>query len=107
MVYEGEITLDPTDTPLRAGMTATAIITTEALENALVLPNQYIQLDRDTGEAFVYKMSGSEPVRQQVRLGLRNERSSQILDGLTDGDTVAIVTENSEDQLRGTLFGDE
>jgi hypothetical protein len=50
-------------------------------------------------------MVNGEPVLQEVQLGLRNERESQILAGLTDGDEVALVTQTSEERLRGALFG--
>jgi hypothetical protein len=50
-------------------------------------------------------MVNGEPVRQQVELGLRNERESQILAGLQEGDQIALVTQTSEERLRGALFG--
>jgi HlyD family secretion protein len=98
---------DPTEAPLRAGLSATAIITTADVEDAVLLPNRYIQRNRETGQAFVNKLVDGEPVLQAVELGLRNERESQILAGLTDGDEVALVTLSSEEQLRGALFGGE
>ena len=68
-------------------------------------PGRDITIDRDSGEAYVFKMVDGSPVRQQVELGLRNERESQILAGLQDGDVLAFVTQSSEEQLRGALFG--
>jgi HlyD family secretion protein len=105
IAYEVTIVPDPTDAPLRAGMSATAIITTAQVDNVVLIPNRFIQLDRETGRAFVYKLAGEQPVLQEVELGLRNERESQILAGLADGDTVALVTLSSEERLRGALFG--
>jgi len=107
IAYEVTIVPDPSDAPLRAGMSATAIITTAQVDNVVLLPNRYIQLDRETDQAFVYKMVNNAPVLQEVQLGLRNERESQILAGLTDGDTVALVTATSGERLRGALFGGE
>lgn len=105
-VYEGVITLDSTDAPLRAGMSATALITTADLDNVLLVPNRFIQLDRESGTAFVYKMVDGQPVRQQVELGVRSETVSEIVSGLSADDTVALVSQTSADQLRGTLFGE-
>lgn len=107
IAYEVTIVPDPSDAPLRAGMSATAIITTAQVDNVVLLPNRYIQLDRETDQAFVYKLVNGAPVLQAVELGLRNERESQILAGLTDGDTVALVTASSGERLRGALFGGE
>lgn len=105
IAYEVTVVPDPSDAPLRAGMSATAIITTAQVDNVVLLPNRYIQLDRETDQAFVYKLVNGAPVLQAVELGLRNERESQILAGLTDGDTVALITASSGERLRGALFG--
>ena len=105
IAYEVTIVPDASDAPLRAGMSATAIIVTAQVDNVVLLPNRFIQLNRETGEAFVYRMIENQPRLQSVELGLRNERESQILAGLNDADEVALVTQSSEDQLRGALFG--
>ncbi|MBW7881134.1 MAG: efflux RND transporter periplasmic adaptor subunit [Caldilineaceae bacterium] len=105
VAYEVTIVPNPTDAPLRAGMSATAIITTANVDDVILVPNRFITLDRNTGEAYVYKLVSGQPVKQAVELGLRNERSSQVLAGLDAGDTLAFVTASSEEQLRGALFG--
>jgi HlyD family secretion protein len=104
IAYEVTIVPNPTDAPLRAGMSATAIITTARVDNVVLLANRYIQLDRETERTYVYKMVNQQPVLQEVEVGLRNERESQILAGLDDGDTVALVTTSSEERLRGAIF---
>lgn len=105
VAYEVTVVPDATDQPLRVGMSATAIITTANVDDVILAPNRFITIDRNTGEAYVFKMVNGEPVRQQVELGLRNERESQILAGLQDGDQIAFVTQSSEERLRGALFG--
>jgi HlyD family secretion protein len=105
IAYEVTVTPNPTDAPLRAGMSATAIITTAQVDNVVLLPNRFIQIDRQSRRAFVYRLVNGEVVLQEVELGLRNERESQVLAGLTDGDEVALVTQTSEERLRGVLFG--
>jgi HlyD family secretion protein len=103
------VTVVPTvdEAPVRVGMSGTAFITTAEVEDVVLLPNRFIQLDRETERAYVYKMVDGEPVLQEVELGLRNERVSQILAGLDDGDEVALITRSSEEALRGAIFGDE
>nr|HMN31509.1 HlyD family efflux transporter periplasmic adaptor subunit [Caldilineaceae bacterium] len=105
IAYEVTVAPDPTDAPLRAGMSATAIITTAQVDNVVLLPNRFVQVDRQSKRAFVYKLDNGALVLQEVELGLRNEEESQILAGLTDGDQVALVTQSSEERLRGALFG--
>jgi HlyD family secretion protein len=104
VAYEVTIVPDPTDEPLRAGMSATAIITTAEVDDAVLIPNRYITLDRDTGKAYVYKLVNNQPALQEIELGLRNERESQVLAGLDAGDTIALVTQSGAEQLRA-LFG--
>lgn len=106
IAYEVTVVPEPTDAPLRAGMSATAIITTAQVDNVILVPNRFIQLDRETDQAFVYKMVNSQPVLQEVELGLRNEQESQILAGLTDGDSIALISRSASEQLR-QMFGGE
>jgi HlyD family secretion protein len=104
VAYEVTIVPDPLDAPLRAGMSATAIITTAEVDDVVLIPNRYITLDRDTGKAYVYKLVDNQPALQEVELGLRNERESQVLAGLDAGDTIALITQSGAEQLRA-LFG--
>ncbi len=105
VAYEVEIVPNQNDAPLKSGMSATAIITTAEVDNVILVPNRYIQLDRETGQAFVQKMVGEAPVLQEIQLGLRNDRFSQVVAGLADSDEVALIRSTTEDRLRGALFG--
>ncbi len=100
VAYELTIVPADTDAPLRSGMSATAVITTADVPDAILLPNRFISLNRESGEATVYKMVGDQPVLQSVELGLRNERESQVTAGLDDGDQVALVTLTGAEQLQ-------
>jgi HlyD family secretion protein len=105
VAYEVEIVPRDNDAPLKAGMSATAIITTAEVDNVVLVPNRYIQLDRESGRAFVQKVLNGEPVLQEVELGLRNDRFSQIIAGLADNDQIALIRTSSEERLRSVLFG--
>lgn len=105
VAYEVEIVPNANDAQLKAGMSATAIITTAQVDNVILVPNRYIQLDRETGQAFVQKMISGTPALQEIELGLRNDRFSQVVAGLTDSDEVALIRTSTEDRLRGALFG--
>jgi len=71
----------------------------------VLVPNRFVQPDRQTGKFFVYKMVAGQPVLQEVQLGLRNDQSSQIIAGLTDGDQLALVTLSAQERLQGAFFG--
>ncbi len=105
VAYEVEIVPDTTDAQLRAGMSATAIITTARVDNILLVPNRYIQLDRESGRAFVQKIISEVPTLQEIEMGLRNDRFTQVLAGLAETDEIALIRASSEDQLRSAIFG--
>lgn len=103
--YLVTIVLDPTTEPLRAGMSATASIVVAEDKDALVVPNRAIQIDRATGQAYVEKVIEGTPVRVEVRLGMRNETQSQVLEGLQEGDILAIRNANRRERLQQLFFG--
>ena len=105
VAYDVEIVPETTDAQLRAGMSATAIITTAKVDNILLVPNRYIQLDRESGRAFVQKIINNVPTLQEIEMGLRNDRFTQVLAGLADADQIALIRTSSEDQLRSAIFG--
>ncbi|MEZ4869222.1 MAG: efflux RND transporter periplasmic adaptor subunit [Caldilineaceae bacterium] len=90
MAYEVTILPDATTSPLRAGMSATAVITTAQVADSVILPNRFVQIDRQTNQAYVYKLVNNQPTMQAIQLGLRNERASQILTGLNSDDQVVL-----------------
>ncbi len=105
IAYEITIVPNPTDAALRAGMSAAAVITTAQVDHVVLVPNRFIQIDRQTKQAVVYKMVNGAPVLQEVELGLRNETDSQIVAGLSDKDQVGLISISDAEKLRGALFG--
>lgn len=78
---------------LLPGMTATAAIETERLEEALVVPNQAVQIERrpDGVTIYVEKLDEQDNLmRVEVELGLRNGSVTEITAGLEAGDRVII-----------------
>lgn len=92
IAYEVTILPDPTTVPLRAGMSATAVITTAQVAESVTLPNRFIQVNHQTNRAFVYKLVNNQPTMQPIELGLRNEYDSEILSGIAANDIVALVS---------------
>jgi HlyD family secretion protein len=101
--YRVTISLLPTKAALRSGMTANVDIVTESRENVLLVPNRFVSIDRLTGRTFVDKLAGNEIQPVEIQVGLRDEAYSEVLAGLQEGDTVVLVQESSEDQLRGLM----
>ncbi|MGD8626071.1 MAG: efflux RND transporter periplasmic adaptor subunit [Anaerolineae bacterium] len=98
--YKVRVNLEPSDAPLRAGMTANVDIVTERREDVLLVPNRFITIDRLTGRTFVDHLVGQEIQAIEIQTGLRDETYSEVLAGLQEGDVVVLVQRSSRDQLR-------
>jgi HlyD family secretion protein len=101
--YNVTVQLEPTEAPLRVGMTANVDIVTERREDILLVPNRFVRIDRTTGQASVDRLVGQEIQTTEIQIGLRDETFSQVLAGLEDGDTVVLVRESSREQLRRAM----
>jgi HlyD family secretion protein len=89
VVYQVTIVLEDTDLPLRVGMSATAAIVVERLDDVLLVPNWAIRIDRDTGKTYV-NLLGEDTVEEvEIEVGVRGEDVSQVSAGLKEGDVVA------------------
>jgi HlyD family secretion protein len=104
VTYNVRLDIDPTDAPLLAGMSATATIIATTRADVLLVPNRAIQLERETGRTFVERAVGEDLERVEVQLGLRDEQFSEVREGVTEGETLAIRSRSGQDQLRD-LFG--
>jgi HlyD family secretion protein len=103
VVYDVKVAIDPTEAALRPGMSATIDIVVAEKEGALILPNRVILVDQQTGVKYVQIQRDGQLVRADIKTGLRDERNSEILEGLYEGDQVALTTVSSEARLR-SLF---
>ncbi|MGB9592774.1 MAG: efflux RND transporter periplasmic adaptor subunit, partial [Anaerolineae bacterium] len=104
VTYDVRIAVDPTDAPLRTGMSATIDIVVAEKSDALVLPNRAIRTDEKTGQRYVQVLRNGQVERVYIKPGIRDERYTEILEGPAEGETVVITTVSSGEQLR-SLFG--
>lgn len=89
--YPARIDLQPGDAPLRIGMTATAQILTQRLEDVLLVPNWAIRVDRQTGQTRVSVLSEDGTLREvPVALGVHGDTQSEVIAGLEEGQVVAV-----------------
>lgn len=92
VTYRVRVTLDPTDEPVRIGMSATATIVVNEVDETLVLPNRFIRIDRTTQEAYVTIERDPGLFEEiPVVLGARNETESEIISGLQAGQRVVLL----------------
>lgn len=89
VAYNVRVEVDPGDAALRPGMTVTGSITVLDQQDTLVIPNTFIRLDRQTGDAFVTMRDEDGTFYEQlILLGARSEEVSEVLAGLTIGDAL-------------------
>jgi HlyD family secretion protein len=100
VTYRVTTQLDPTDAPLRVGMTANVDIVTERRESVLLVPNRFVRIDRTTSQTFVDRADGDQVQPIEIQIGLRDEAVSEVLAGLNEGDTVVLIKESSREQLQ-------
>ena len=79
---------------LRPEMTTTVNIYLETHQNVLSVNNDVIKSER--GRKYVYILDQDKPVKRWVKIGIRNDDYTEILDGLEEGESVLIGNLNIE-----------
>jgi HlyD family secretion protein len=88
--YYATVVLNQSDPRLRGGLTAETKVVVGGLNNVLVVPTAAIQRGGQFGVVQVLQPDGSTR-RVQVQLGLIGDTTTQILDGLTEGQQVVLA----------------
>jgi HlyD family secretion protein len=83
------------------GTTATLSFVTESHENALVVPSRAIQ--RQGQNSFVQVLVDGKPEQKPVRVGITGGSNVEILDGLSEGETVVLPTAQGGAGGQGTF----
>jgi RND family efflux transporter MFP subunit len=85
------IALEPSDIELKGGLTATGDIVVDKRENVLLIPNRAVK--GSAGEQWVEVMVDEVKKvteKRAVTLGLQNERFSEVVEGLKEGEKVVV-----------------
>ncbi len=101
--YDVFITIQNKDELLKAGMTADAVIITKKLSNVLSVPNSSIK-PYEGGKAVQILNDKNEVEFLPVKIGVRGENYTQILEGLSE-DQEIIVSLSNDQVTRPGLFG--
>jgi multidrug efflux pump subunit AcrA (membrane-fusion protein) len=85
------IVLEPSDVELKGGLTATGDIVVDKRENVLLIPNRAVK--GSPGEQWVEVMVNEAKKvteKRAVKLGIQNERFSEVIEGLKEGEKVVV-----------------
>lgn len=104
--YSATISLERIDGMLE-GMSASASITIEGKENALLVPEKAV--NRTSSTAYVYtsydESTGELSDMVEVTVGISNGSSIEITEGLKEGDTVYYMDQEETDDRFGNMPG--
>jgi multidrug efflux pump subunit AcrA (membrane-fusion protein) len=98
VTFDVWLNLDVADDALRPGMSSAATIVTEIAKNTLVVSNSAVKAATD-GSSYVLLMrpGASEPVQTPIEVGLSNATQTQVISGLSAGDSVVTQSVDSSD----------
>lgn len=103
VTYLVQIAVQSSDPRLRAGLTANANIVVQQKENVLLVPNRAIKVTRN--QRTVQVMDNGQLVEKQIRTGMSNDQFTEVTDGLSEGQEVAIITTATNQPISGGLGG--
>lgn len=90
VVFETTIELPNPDDILLSGMTAETEIIIKSKDNAILIPLE--ALEEKGGKAWVsVKGPDGQPIRKEVKVGLRNNTQVEIAEGLEEGEEVFLA----------------
>ena len=106
VLYPVTVRLDSTDLPLRSGMTVNVTFPIEQRSDTLLIP--FRAIETEGGQAYVTRVTASGNKRVPVTLGLITDTIIEILEGLSEGDTVLVYANPVQDsslQMEGPFGG--
>jgi membrane fusion protein, macrolide-specific efflux system len=90
-IYDVEVLPDKVPDFMRSGMTANVTFAVESREGVLLVPTEAIRQQKGRAAVLVPNPSDPEhPLHKEVSLGLSDGKRTELLSGLSEGDTVLI-----------------
>ena len=86
--FRATIDLEDTEPQLRPGMSVTANIFAYSNEDATVIPRTTVSWEN--GQAFAEVVTGSKVEKRRLELGMANNESFEVVDGVSPGDGLVI-----------------
>jgi macrolide-specific efflux system membrane fusion protein len=93
--YEVEVWPDKVPDFLRSGMTANVLFQVAKKEGVLLVPSGAVQERKDRTMVLLAADPKDEPTPQAVQVGITDGKFTEILEGLKEGDRIAIRSFNA------------
>lgn len=94
------------DDDTRSGMSADVRLITNDLKNVLTISNDAIQSASD-GTSYVLVMKDGKMSQQTITCGISDGKYTQIIDGLSEGDTVMYIAYDSFSNMMSQMTEEE
>lgn len=92
--YNVTIGLDTLDSRLRTGMSVSAKITTDVKQDVITVPNSALKMQGNKTYVEVLNSSTGLPVQRDIEIGVANNTDTEIVSGISVGDSVVTQTIN-------------
>jgi len=83
--------IDNPDRDLLPGTNINAEIQSRVVQNALIIPTA--ALHREGGSTSVFQLAGDRLNWRQIKTGITSYTKAEVVQGLSDGDSVALPTD--------------
>jgi HlyD family secretion protein len=103
VAYQVRVDLVSGVIPMREGLTANATIVTKRMEDVLVIPNEAILIDDESGHKFAAKLVGEQVQLVPIETGYQTDLISQVSSGLSEGDTVVLRGSSYRERFRSIM----
>ena len=87
-MYQVKIYVENPDERFKAGMFADVQLVTSSHQSTLTIPTAAIK--KDGNRTLVYVVAGDKLEERDIQLGIEQEDTTEVIGGLTDGETVVV-----------------
>ena len=95
VLYSVTVRLDPTDLPLRSGMTTNVVFPIEQRNDILMVP--FRAIETEGGQAYLTQVTATGSERVAVTMGLITDTQIEILSGIEEGDVITVYANPVQD----------
>jgi HlyD family secretion protein len=104
VTYNVIIEFDSLDERIKPEMSVSASIITDVLQNILLVPSSAVKSE-NSGSYYVEVLENGLPARKTVEIGASNDTSTEIKNGLSEGDDVITQTVSSSESSGSSSSG--
>jgi membrane fusion protein, macrolide-specific efflux system len=91
-IYQVDVVPDVIPEFFRSGMSATIDFKEKAKEGVILLPQEAVQKEGNDNWVLVKQAGAKEPIKRKVKLGISDNKNTEIISGLNEDDAVIVKT---------------